>query len=70
MRADELYKFLEGTIKTVRDELHHRILDFCLGYNKEMSRRKWMAIDKKSSELMVKLIDKQMRERRIIRNLE
>ncbi|GKF13882.1 hypothetical protein Tco_0055344 [Tanacetum coccineum] len=70
MWADELYKFSDGTLKTVRDELHHRILDFCLGYNKEMSRRKWTAIDKRRSELMVELIDKQMRERRIIRNLE
>nr|GEU64928.1 hypothetical protein [Tanacetum cinerariifolium] len=57
-------------LKTVRDELHHRILNFRLGYNKEMSRRKWSAIDKRRSELMVKLINKQMRERRIIRNLE
>ncbi|GJS28630.1 hypothetical protein Tco_0489250 [Tanacetum coccineum] len=48
------------------DELHHRILDFV--YNDEMSRRKWTAIDKKRSELMVELIDKQMRERRIIIN--
>ncbi|GJX28221.1 hypothetical protein Tco_0236300 [Tanacetum coccineum] len=31
MRADELYKFLDGTLKTVRDELYHRILDFRLG---------------------------------------
>ncbi|GJZ42690.1 hypothetical protein Tco_0589945 [Tanacetum coccineum] len=52
------------------DELHHIILDFHLGYNDEMLRRKWTAIDKKRSELMVELIDKQMRERRIIRNLE
>ncbi|GJS45625.1 hypothetical protein Tco_0595746 [Tanacetum coccineum] len=70
MRADELYKFSDGTLKTIRDELHHRILNFRLGYNKEISRRKWTAIDKRRSELMVKLINKQMRERRIIRNLE
>ncbi|GJY01146.1 hypothetical protein Tco_0359298 [Tanacetum coccineum] len=69
-RADELYKFSDGTLKTVRDELHHIILDFWLGYNKEMSRRKWTDTDKRRSELMVKLIDKQMRERRIIRNLK
>ncbi|GKE02269.1 hypothetical protein Tco_1390252, partial [Tanacetum coccineum] len=62
MRADELYKFLDETLKLVRDELHHRILNFCLRYNKEMSRRKWSATDKKRSELMVELIDKQMRE--------
>ncbi|GJT76465.1 hypothetical protein Tco_1043190 [Tanacetum coccineum] len=61
---------LHMTLKKVRDELHHRILDFCLGYNDEMSRRKRTAIGKKRSELMVELIDKQMRERRIIRNLK
>ncbi|GJU65238.1 hypothetical protein Tco_1247073 [Tanacetum coccineum] len=71
-RADrQLYKFKEdGILKTVRDELHHIILDFCMGYNKEMSRRKWTATDKKRSKLMVKLIDKQMQERRIIQNME
>ncbi|GJY18160.1 hypothetical protein Tco_0389651 [Tanacetum coccineum] len=62
--------FSDGTLKTIRDELHHRILDFCLGYNDEMSRRKCMAIDKRRSELMVELIDKHIRERGIIRNLE
>ncbi|GKB64696.1 hypothetical protein Tco_0920882 [Tanacetum coccineum] len=70
IRADKLYKFLDGTLKKVRDELHHKIRDFCLEYNKEMPRRKWTTIDRKRSELMVELIDKQMRERRIIRNLE
>nr|GEV12269.1 hypothetical protein [Tanacetum cinerariifolium] len=70
MRGDELYKFSDGTLKTVHDEIHYRILDFHLGYNKEMSRRKWMAINKRRSKLMVELIDKLMRERRIIRNLE
>nr|GEU92449.1 reverse transcriptase domain-containing protein [Tanacetum cinerariifolium] len=39
-------------------------------YNEEMSRRKWTTIDKRRSQLMAELIDKQMRERRIIRNLE
>ncbi|GJS85862.1 hypothetical protein Tco_0752403 [Tanacetum coccineum] len=70
MRADEMYKFSDGTLKKFRDELHHRIRDFCLEYNTEMPRRKWTAIKRKRSELMVELIDKQMRERRIIRNLE
>ncbi|GJU70956.1 hypothetical protein Tco_1262361, partial [Tanacetum coccineum] len=59
MRADELYRFSDGTLKKVQDELHQRILDFRLGYNKGMSRRKWTAIvDKKRSELMVDLFDK------------
>ncbi|GJW28725.1 hypothetical protein Tco_0045600 [Tanacetum coccineum] len=70
MRADELYKFSDETLKKVRDKLHHRVRDFYLGYNKEMLRRKWTDIGKKRSELMVELIDKKMREKRIIRNLE
>nr|GEZ05030.1 hypothetical protein [Tanacetum cinerariifolium] len=70
MRDDGLYKFSYGTLKKVRDELHHRVLDFDFGYNKEMERRKWMAIDKNRSTLMVELIDKQMREKRIIQNFE
>ncbi|GJV96416.1 hypothetical protein Tco_1547993 [Tanacetum coccineum] len=70
MRADELYMFSDGKLKKVWDELHHRVRNFCLEYNKEMRRRKWTVIDRKRSKLMVELIDKQMRERRIIRNLE
>ncbi|GKA22847.1 ribonuclease H-like domain-containing protein [Tanacetum coccineum] len=58
------------TLKKVRDELHHRVLDFRLGYNDEMPRRKWTDVDKRISQLMVELIDKQMRERKIFRNLK
>ncbi|GJU37138.1 hypothetical protein Tco_1185492 [Tanacetum coccineum] len=56
----ELYTPSHKLPGTVRDELHHRILDFRLGYNDEMSRRKWTVIDKRRSELMVELIDKEM----------
>ncbi|GJU53456.1 hypothetical protein Tco_1227170 [Tanacetum coccineum] len=70
MLVDELYKFSDGTLKMVRDELHYRLLNFRLGYNKEMSSRKWTDIDQKRSGLMIELIDKQIRERRIIQNLE
>ncbi|GJS43067.1 hypothetical protein Tco_0568110 [Tanacetum coccineum] len=66
MRADELYKFSDMLLKKVWDEIHHIVLNFCLGYNDEMSRRKWTAIDRKRSQLMVDLMEKQMRERRII----
>ncbi|GJR99838.1 hypothetical protein Tco_0316347 [Tanacetum coccineum] len=70
MWADELYKFSDGTLMKVSNKLHHRILNFRLGYNDKMSRRKWTAIDRKRSQLMVELIDKHMHERRIIQNLE
>ncbi|GJT19590.1 hypothetical protein Tco_0878296 [Tanacetum coccineum] len=38
MWANELYKFLDGTLKTVLDELHHRILDFRLRYNDDKDK--------------------------------
>ncbi|GJS47666.1 retrovirus-related pol polyprotein from transposon TNT 1-94 [Tanacetum coccineum] len=70
LRADELYKFSDGTLKSVGDEIHHRVLDFCLDYNTEMPKRKWTVVDRKRSGLMIELIDKQLQEREIIRNLE
>ncbi|GKD55020.1 hypothetical protein Tco_1288407 [Tanacetum coccineum] len=38
--------------------------------NTEMPKRKWTAVDRKKSGLMIELIDKQLREREIIRNME
>ncbi|GJZ30246.1 hypothetical protein Tco_0575293 [Tanacetum coccineum] len=70
LQADELYKFLDGTLKSVRNEIHHRVLDFRLEYNKEMPKRKWTAVDRRRSSLMIELIDKQLREKEIIKNPE
>nr|GEX73436.1 hypothetical protein [Tanacetum cinerariifolium] len=50
--------FLDRTLKSVRDEIHQRVLDFHLDYKKEMPKRKWTAIDQKRSGLMIELIDK------------
>ncbi|GJW82653.1 hypothetical protein Tco_0155798 [Tanacetum coccineum] len=47
------------------------ILDFASGLTTlKNAKMKWMAIDRKRSGLMIELIDKQLREREIIRNLE
>ncbi|GJV29693.1 hypothetical protein Tco_1386141 [Tanacetum coccineum] len=70
LRVDKLYKFSDGTLKSVRNEIHHRVVDFCLDYNKDVPTRKWMVVDQKRSGLMIELIDKQLREREIIRNLD
>ncbi|GJR49684.1 hypothetical protein Tco_1400205 [Tanacetum coccineum] len=70
MRADELYKFLYETLKKGRDTFRHKLLNFCFGYNKDMPRKKWSDSDKRRSCIMVDLIDKQMLERQILRNLE
>ncbi|GJU97697.1 hypothetical protein Tco_1326968 [Tanacetum coccineum] len=70
MRADELYKFLDGTLKKVCDTLHHRLRNFQLGYNNDMPKRKWSATDQKRPGIMVDQINKQMLERQILKNLE
>ncbi|GKE40476.1 hypothetical protein Tco_1463881, partial [Tanacetum coccineum] len=44
--------------------------NFRLGYNKDMPRRKWSYSDKRRSGIMKDLIDQQMQERQILRNLE
>ncbi|GJX58518.1 hypothetical protein Tco_0289908, partial [Tanacetum coccineum] len=67
LRADELYKFSDGTLKSVCDKIHYKVLEFHLDYNTEMPKRKWT---RKRSGLMIELIDKQLREREIIKNLE
>ncbi|GJW13391.1 hypothetical protein Tco_0017524 [Tanacetum coccineum] len=41
-----------------------------LGYNKDMPRRKWTNKDQNRTEIMVNLIDKQLLERRMMRNLQ
>ncbi|GJW64547.1 hypothetical protein Tco_0116431 [Tanacetum coccineum] len=69
-RVEDLQLGVESTLKSVRDEIHHRVLDFRLDYNPEMTKRKWTAINQKRSGLMIELINKQLREREIIRNLE
>ncbi|GKC89553.1 hypothetical protein Tco_1150202, partial [Tanacetum coccineum] len=40
LRADELYKFSDGILKSVRDEIHHILLEFRLDYNMEMPKIK------------------------------
>ncbi|GJZ04271.1 hypothetical protein Tco_0619563 [Tanacetum coccineum] len=70
MRADELYKFSDGTLKKVRDTFHHKLLKFRFSYNKDIPRRKWLDSNKRRSGIMVDLIDKQMLEMQILRNLE
>ncbi|GKD74171.1 hypothetical protein Tco_1332453, partial [Tanacetum coccineum] len=70
MRTDELYKFSDGTLTSVRDTLHHMLMNLGLGYNKAMKRRKWTATDQKRTRIMIKDINQRLLERRIMRSLE
>ncbi|GJU44222.1 hypothetical protein Tco_1201488 [Tanacetum coccineum] len=58
MRADELYKFSDGTLKSVHEILHYRLLNFKLGYNKDVPKIKWTKKDQDRTDIMVNLIDK------------
>ncbi|GKB89205.1 hypothetical protein Tco_0961477 [Tanacetum coccineum] len=42
MQADELYKFSDKTLMSVRDTLHEMLQNFVLGYNHAMLKRAWI----------------------------
>ncbi|GJV50229.1 hypothetical protein Tco_1440441 [Tanacetum coccineum] len=67
MRADELHKFSDGTLNDVRTALH----DIASGIRMEyLPKRKWSGLDKRMASVMIQDIDKQLFQRRLIRNLE
>ncbi|GJW45272.1 hypothetical protein Tco_0074071 [Tanacetum coccineum] len=70
MRADELYNFCDGTLKSVRDTLHHMLHNFVLRYNHGMPKRAWTKKDQKWIDEIVKQIDNMLLERQIMRSLE
>ncbi|GJR06660.1 hypothetical protein Tco_0529644 [Tanacetum coccineum] len=61
--ADELYKFSDGTLKSVHDNLHKMLHNFVLGYNHGMPKRAWTEKDHKKTDEIVKLIDNLLLER-------
>ncbi|GJZ03006.1 hypothetical protein Tco_0520967 [Tanacetum coccineum] len=69
MRIEELYKFSDGTLTSVRNTLDQMLKNLRLGYNKVMDKRKWIATDQKQTRIMIEDIDKQLLHRRIMRSL-
>ncbi|GJZ87345.1 hypothetical protein Tco_0658955 [Tanacetum coccineum] len=71
MRDDELYKFSDVTLKSVRDTLNPMLHNFVLGYHNEgMSNRAWSEKDQKRTTSMLKKINDTLLERRIMKSLE
>ncbi|GKC96294.1 hypothetical protein Tco_1161736, partial [Tanacetum coccineum] len=67
MRADELHKFSDGTLNDVRTALH----DIASGIRMEyLPKRKWSGLDKRRARVMIQDIEKQLFQRRLMRNLE
>ncbi|GJR40047.1 hypothetical protein Tco_1215731 [Tanacetum coccineum] len=67
MRSDELYKFCDGTLTSVRTVLHDIANNLRIEY---LPKRRWSNLDRKRSRIMIKAIDEQVFERRLMRNLE
>ncbi|GKB79928.1 hypothetical protein Tco_0946823 [Tanacetum coccineum] len=67
MRSDELYKFCDGTLSSVRRVLHDIASNLEMDY---LPKRHWSNLEMKRSRIMVKAIDKLLFERRLMRNLE
>nr|GEW93962.1 hypothetical protein [Tanacetum cinerariifolium] len=67
IRIDELYKFSDGTlndVRTVLDDILNRIRI------KYLPQTYWRNVDKERAGAMIQAIDKQLKNRKIMRNLE
>ncbi|GJT19418.1 hypothetical protein Tco_0878124 [Tanacetum coccineum] len=67
MHSDELYKFSDETLTSVRRVLHDIASSLRMDY---LPKRRWSKLDRKRSRIMIKAIDQQLFERRLMRNLE
>ncbi|GKA40122.1 hypothetical protein Tco_0732715, partial [Tanacetum coccineum] len=68
--SEDLYKFSDGTLTSVRNTLDQMLKNLKLGYNKAMERSKWTTTDQKRSRIVIKDINQQLLNRRIMRSLE
>ncbi|GJY43544.1 hypothetical protein Tco_0431757 [Tanacetum coccineum] len=67
MRSDELYKFSDRTLNGVRTSLDDITKNIRMDY---LPKRRWSTLEKKRDNIMIKTIDKQLKERRLMRILE
>ncbi|GKC70822.1 hypothetical protein Tco_1116705 [Tanacetum coccineum] len=67
MRTDEFHKFSDGTLNHVCTALNDIALGIEMDY---LPKRKWSKQDKQRARVMINAIDKKLRDRRLMRNLE
>ncbi|GJY54136.1 hypothetical protein Tco_0445800 [Tanacetum coccineum] len=67
MRIDELHKFSDGTLNHVRTTLNDIDRGIEMDY---LPKRKQSKQDKKRARMMINVIDKKLRDRRLMRSLE
>ncbi|GKB82638.1 hypothetical protein Tco_0949533 [Tanacetum coccineum] len=67
MRSDELYKFSDRTLTGLQTSLDDITKNIRMEY---LPKRRWSKLEKKRANIMIKAIDKQLEERRLMRSLE
>ncbi|GKB89312.1 hypothetical protein Tco_0961584 [Tanacetum coccineum] len=67
IRTDELYKISDGTLNHVRTALNDIAIGLEMDY---FPKRKWSKQDKQRARVMINAIDRKLRDRRLMRNLE
>ncbi|GKA74850.1 hypothetical protein Tco_0781228 [Tanacetum coccineum] len=67
MRSDKLYKFSDRTLTGLRTSLDDITKNIQMKY---LPKRRWSMLEKKRANIMIKAIDKQLKERRLMRNLK
>nr|GEV05907.1 hypothetical protein [Tanacetum cinerariifolium] len=67
MRSDELYKFSDGTLTRIQTSLDDITKNIEMKY---LPQRRWSTLEKKRVNIMIKAIDKHLKERRTMRSLE
>ncbi|GJR94292.1 hypothetical protein Tco_0266466 [Tanacetum coccineum] len=67
IRMNELYKFSDGTLTSVRSVLHDIASKLRMDY---LPKRTWSSLDRNRSRIMIKAIDQLLLERRLIRSWE
>ncbi|GJU91710.1 hypothetical protein Tco_1304133 [Tanacetum coccineum] len=67
MRLDKLYKFSDRTLTRLRTLLDDITKNIQMEY---MPKRRWSTLEKKRANIIIKAIDKQLKERRMMRSLK
>ncbi|GJX81964.1 hypothetical protein Tco_0331445 [Tanacetum coccineum] len=67
MRTDELHKFSDGTLNHVRTTLNDIATGIQMDY---FPKRRWSPQDMRRARVMISAIDRKLRDRRLMHNLE
>ncbi|GJY61529.1 hypothetical protein Tco_0462186 [Tanacetum coccineum] len=67
MHTDKLHKFSDSTLNYVQTALHDITSRIRMEY---LPKRKWSGLDKRRARVMIQNIDKQLFQRRLMRNVE